>query len=105
MLQMLLRTSKKVWWKYYNLRGDLSYTGIAVFDIWKDLGVYWGIAVTAPEGSIYAPLRDLRNNMIIGAIVFMLVVVFAIWWVVKVNVTTRIRGLELLLHLLSVFKS
>ena len=83
--------------EYYNLRGDLSYTGIAVFDIWKDLGVYWGIAVTAPEGSIYAPLRDLRNNMIIGAIVFMLVVVFAIWWVVKVNVTTRIRGLESLL--------
>ncbi|EMZ39928.1 hypothetical protein C826_00750 [Helicobacter bilis WiWa] len=83
--------------EYYNLRGDLSYTGIAVFDIWKDLGVYWGIAVTAPEGSIYAPLRDLRNNMIIGAIVFMLVVVFAIWWVVKVNVTTRIHGLESLL--------
>ena len=83
--------------EYYNLRGDLSYTGIAVFDIWKDLGVYWGIAVTAPEGSIYAPLRDLRNNMIIGAIVFMLVVVFAIWWVVKVNVTTRIHGLEQLL--------
>nr|WP_238701458.1 methyl-accepting chemotaxis protein [Helicobacter bilis] len=83
--------------EYYNLRGDLSYTGIAVFDIWKDLGVYWGIAVTAPEGSIYAPLRDLRNNMIIGAIVFMLVVVFAIWWVVKVEVTTRIHGLEQLL--------
>ncbi|EEO23114.2 methyl-accepting chemotaxis protein [Helicobacter bilis] len=83
--------------EYYNLRGDLSYTGIAVFDIWKDLGVYWGIAVTAPEGSIYAPLRDLRNNMIIGAIVFVLVVVFAIWWVVKVNVTTRIHGLESLL--------
>ena len=83
--------------EYYNLRGDLSYTGIAVFDIWKDLGVYWGIAVTAPEGSIYAPLHDLRNNMIIGAIVFMLVVVFAIWWVVKVNVTTRIHGLEQLL--------
>nr|WP_275051168.1 methyl-accepting chemotaxis protein [Helicobacter bilis] len=83
--------------EYYNLRGDLSYAGIAVFDIWKDLGVYWGIAVTAPEGSIYAPLRDLRNNMIIGAIVFMLVVVFAIWWVVKVEVTTRIHGLEQLL--------
>ena len=84
--------------EYYNLRGDLSYTGIAVFDIWKDLGVYWGIAVTAPEGSIYAPLHDLRNSILIGALIFMGVTALAIWWVVKLNITSRIHVLEKLLN-------
>ena len=83
--------------EYYNLRGDLTFTGIAIFDIWKDLGISWGLAVTAPESSIYAPVRDIRNIMIISAIVLMAIIALAIWWVVKLNVTLRIQSLEKLL--------
>ena len=83
--------------EYYNLRGDLTFTGVAIFDIWKGLGISWGLIVTAPETSIYAPIRDIRNTMIISSIVMMVIIALAIWWVVKFNVTQRIQSLENLL--------
>ncbi len=83
--------------EYINLNNDLSYAGIAVFDIWKDLGVHWAILIVAPKESIFAPIADLRNSMLIGASIFILLVLIVVWWVIKINITSRIHTIEVLL--------
>ncbi len=83
--------------EYVNLSGEMSYAGVAIFDIWKDLGAYWSLVVIAPEDSIFEPAVNLQNSMIIGAVIFTLIVLIVVWLVIKTNITSRIHTIEVLL--------
>ncbi len=83
--------------EYRNIRGDVSYTAIATFEIWNDIGVYWAMLISAPESSIYKPVADLRLMLIFASIVFMLVIVVVVYFVVRINITTRVGTIQELL--------
>ncbi|TLD96110.1 methyl-accepting chemotaxis protein [Helicobacter jaachi] len=78
--------------QYKNLEGNLSYTATAMFDVVD--GVYWSVIVTAPEESIFAPVISVRNYMIFGSIVAILLVCIVVWWVIRSNITMRLHTVQ-----------
>ena len=83
--------------EYQNAHGDVSYTAISTFEIWSDIGVYWAMLVSAPEASIYAPVFALQLILILVSCIFIAVVVVVVYFVVRMNITSRLHTLQGLL--------
>ena len=78
--------------EYVNVRGEKSFAGLTNFNIGS--AGYLSVLLIAPQDSIFAPVNNLRNTIIVCAIIFLLVVTVFVFFYIKSQVITRIKNIS-----------
>ena len=78
--------------EYVNVRGEKSFAGLTNFNIGS--AGYLSVLLIAPQDSIFAPVNNLRNTIIVCAIIFLLVVTVFVFFYIKSQVITRVKNIS-----------
>ncbi|RDU64966.1 methyl-accepting chemotaxis protein, partial [Helicobacter didelphidarum] len=79
---------------YINNSGNFGYAGVSVFEVGKNLGSYWSVVVSAPEESILAPVSTLRNLIIMGVLISIIVTALMISLYIRQKVISRVNNIS-----------
>ena len=79
-------------YEYVNMKGEESFAGLSAINVGSYGYMYVGII--APKDSVLAPVNKLRNIIIIGSVVCLLIVTIFVFFYVKSNVIRRINNIS-----------
>ncbi|WP_257938055.1 hypothetical protein [Campylobacter lari] len=82
--------------------GSEYHGAIRVFEIWPNTGIHWAMLAIVPNETVYAPIAELRNIILISSVVAVVFIVIVISTSVKRIVSIRIQRLQN--HLMKFFK-
>nr|WP_258108039.1 methyl-accepting chemotaxis protein [Campylobacter lari]MCR6775965.1 methyl-accepting chemotaxis protein [Campylobacter lari] len=73
-----------------------------MFEIWPNTGIHWAMLAIVPNETVYAPITELRNIILISSVIAVVFIVIVISTSVKRIVSIRIQRLQN--HLMKFFK-
>ena len=79
-------------YEYVNMKGEESFAGLSAINVGSYGYMYVGII--APKDSVLAPVNKLRNIIITGSVVCLLIVTIFVFFYVKSNVIRRINNIS-----------
>lgn len=79
---------------YVNYQGTLSYASVSTLNIEGDK---WSSIVVAPETSIFAPVRELRNTFIVSIAISLIIIAAVVFFYINRNVIKRVDNISDLL--------
>ncbi|HEC1757183.1 TPA: methyl-accepting chemotaxis protein [Campylobacter lari] len=82
--------------------GSEYHGAIRVFEIWPNTGIHWAMLAIVPNETVYAPITELRNIILISSVIAVVFIVIVISTSVKRIVSIRIQRLQN--HLMKFFK-
>ncbi|EAJ1254782.1 methyl-accepting chemotaxis protein [Campylobacter lari] len=82
--------------------GSEYHGAIRVFEIWPNTGIHWAMLAIVPNETVYAPIAELRNIILISSVVAVIFIVIVISTSVKRIVSIRVQRLQT--HLMKFFK-
>ena len=89
----LLKASKehKNYIDLYRTTGGLEgYSALHSFEVLPGSDVYWSMAITAPEESVLTPVKNLRNIIVLSAVVSLVLIALIMMWYIRNKVVARI---------------
>ncbi|MGX2984028.1 methyl-accepting chemotaxis protein [Helicobacter sp. 23-1048] len=75
---------------YRTTQGLEGYAALHSFEVLPGSDVYWSMIIAAPEDSVLAPVRNLRNIIVLSAFISLLVIAAIMLWYVRNKVVARI---------------
>ena len=75
---------------YRTTAGLEGYAALHSFEVLPNSGVYWSMIIAAPEESVLAPVKNLRNIIMLSAIVSLIVIALIMSWYIRNKVVGRI---------------
>ncbi|EGH4468325.1 methyl-accepting chemotaxis protein [Campylobacter lari] len=82
--------------------GSEYHGAIRVFEVWPNTGIHWAMLAIVPNETVYAPITELRNIIIVCSIVAIGFILIVIGVTIKRVVTIRVQRLQN--HLMKFFK-
>ncbi|EAH4572172.1 methyl-accepting chemotaxis protein, partial [Campylobacter sp. 2352 PW] len=82
--------------------GSEYHGAIRVFEVWPNTGIHWAMLAVVPNESVYAPIVDLRNIILVSSVIAVIFIVIAISISVKRIVSIRVQRLQS--HLMKFFR-
>ncbi|EAI5467282.1 methyl-accepting chemotaxis protein, partial [Campylobacter lari] len=82
--------------------GSEYHGAIRVFEVWPNTGIHWAMLAVVPNESVYAPIVDLRNIILVSSVIAVIFIVIAISISVKRIVSVRVQRLQS--HLMKFFR-
>ncbi|MCR8677499.1 methyl-accepting chemotaxis protein [Campylobacter sp. S4:11] len=82
--------------------GGEYHGAIRVFEVWPNTGIHWAMLAIVPNESVYAPIVDLRNIILVSSVIAVIFIVIVISTSVKRIVSIRVQRLQT--HLMKFFK-
>lgn len=79
---------------YKTTSGIEGYASINSFELIADSGIFWSIVVAAPQESVLAPVKSLRNTIILAIVVVLIVISLLMFWYIRNKVVSRIINLS-----------
>lgn len=79
---------------YKTTSGIEGYASINSFELIADSGIFWSIVVAAPQESVLAPVKSLRNTIISAIVVVLIIIALAMFWYIRNKVVSRIVNLS-----------
>lgn len=79
---------------YKTTSGIEGYASIHSFELVEGSGRYWSMIIAAPQESVLAPVKSLRNNIIVICLVILVIVAAVMFWYIKNRIVCRIVRLS-----------
>lgn len=80
--------------EFVNMRGEESLIGLVNFEIWRDMDLYWAVAIVAPKTSVFAPVTTLTQTMIVSSIVTIIFIVITIIVYIRKGLVMRLSTIS-----------
>ncbi|ENQ6640590.1 hypothetical protein ACEQH6_001320, partial [Campylobacter lari] len=87
---------------YVSDSGEEYHGAIKVFEVWPNTGIHWAMLAIVPNETVYAPIVELRNIIIICSVIAIVFIIIVIGSSIKRIVSTRVQRLQD--HLMKFFR-
>ena len=81
-------------YEYINRHGKEAIGGVSTFEVWRNTGSFWSVLVSAPQTSVYAPLRKITITMLVSVLASFASIVFIISLFVRFALVKRLSSIS-----------
>ncbi|WP_443667625.1 PDC sensor domain-containing protein, partial [Helicobacter cinaedi] len=81
-------------YEYINRHGKEAIGGVSTFEVWRNTGSFWSVLVSAPQTSVYAPLRKITITMLVSVLASFASIVFIISLFVRLALVKRLSSIS-----------